>query len=483
MHQNVTTHSIFLSFEAFFTLHSRREVFTMKGASSGFVLLVLLTYRADPVKSDKIMKVQWLSLAINDVLREFPTRVDLIYFGKSHGPSEYLVQNILRGSNASKMVEVSNGNTRLNVSSILIFDSVQNFKNICKDIKWLSNPKVRHRHLVYAPNVSVSDVSESIKDGFDIDNVGFLMNETETSIELVSSFMFTEKKCKANQLKTINRFSVKRTMQWKKSIFYPKKYQDFHSCSLSVCYDQRIGLKAIERTIIHQLSDFYNFKIVIKAFDAMNKTAAIAGNCDLVMLQIPNTRDTRYIVSVTLESQNLKFVVPPGNPYSTFEKMFMMFDIQLWIAIIATLFACCGTIQVVNLMSPKVQDFVFGSKIQTPTLNLFNTFLCGGQNKTPGRNFARFVLMLFILWSLIIRTCYQSNLYEFLQKDLREATIQSIEELYEKNFTYFQGIGSVPSMLDQGRRLNIVNSFAFDYTNSQLSFSVVWRLNRVKWPT
>jgi len=55
----------------------------------------------------------------------------------------------------------------------------------------------------------------------------------------------------------------------------------------------------------------------------------------------------------------------------------------------------------------------------------------------PRRNFARFLLMLFIIWSLIFRTCYQGLLFEYLQGDGRKPPIKSIKELLSRNLTYF----------------------------------------------
>jgi hypothetical protein len=84
--------------------------------------------------------------------------------------------------------------------------------------------------------------------------------------------------------------------------------------------------------------------------------------------------------------------------------MFLMFDDWTWICIGVTLSMALLTIQLINFMSVKVQKFIFGRDIRTPTLNLANIFLNGSQNRVPGRNFARFLLILFIIWSLIIRT-------------------------------------------------------------------------------
>lgn len=105
---------------------------------------------------------------------------------------------------------------------------------------------------------------------FSIDSVSFLLNETEKSIELVSSFMFTPHACHTNQLVTINRFN-KITMRWSNSDFYPKKYQNLHKCVLSVG-SLRTTRDYIEGKIVAALAMSQNFEIKIfilmEQFDA-----------------------------------------------------------------------------------------------------------------------------------------------------------------------------------------------------------------------
>ena len=97
----------------------------------------------------------------------------------------------------------------------------------------MSNPRQRSQHLVHVPRLTTSDIIETFPDGFLVDQVNFLINETKSSIELVASYMFTERACRVQQLKIINRFNFN-TKKWEKSSFYPKKYQNFHGCWLNI---------------------------------------------------------------------------------------------------------------------------------------------------------------------------------------------------------------------------------------------------------
>lgn len=57
------------------------------------------------------------------------------------------------------------------------------------------------------------------------------------------------------------------------------------------------------------------------------------------------------------------------------------------------------------------------------------------QTILPGRNFARFILMLFILFNLIMRAAYQGKQFEFMGLEMRRPDVQSIDEMIEQNFT------------------------------------------------
>lgn len=307
---------------------------------------------------------------------------------------------------------------KLNVSSICLFDSVDNFVENFKSINWLTNKRFRHPHLVYIPGATLSDILSSIHDGFSIDHVGFLVDGVDGSIELVTNFMYTSHACRANQLMTVNRFSGVEG-KWETSIFYPNKYNDFHGCTLTV---------ASYCDVLTELQSSLNFKSEVKYRETL-EDAIKDEQIDLLGGSLQYKGDKIFIASAAFATENIIYVGPPGEPYSQFEKMFLPFDEGAWIAICCTFLFLLVAIQVVGFCSMTVQNFVYGRNIRTPTMNLFDIFLNGGQRKVPGRNFSRFMLTLFLVWSLIIRTCYQSKLFEFLQADMRKPGPRTLQDL------------------------------------------------------
>ena len=320
----------------------------------------------------------------------------------------------------------------LSEASIIFLESKECFQDLAFKIFWNSNAAKRHHHLVYAPGLTSWDIAitfskEYFYDGLKIDHVSFLVNETEKSIDLVSGFMFTKQACHQLQVKTINRFSLK-TMEWENSIYYPKKYENFHGCELTL--EERTD------TIINL------HRIIFK--DHLNATfvRCLAGlyfyDCDLTGAEskLYSHRED-VIIAYPHRDVTFTFVIGPGKPYTDLERMFMMFDDGLWIAIGMTFIIAVSITLSLNFVSRRVKTLIAGQGIHSPTMNLISIFLNGGQVRVPGGSFARFLFILFVVWSLIIRTCHQSMLFELLQADLRRPTVKTLDEFFESNLTLF----------------------------------------------
>ncbi|KAL7025095.1 hypothetical protein ACKWTF_013339 [Chironomus riparius] len=66
-----------------------------------------------------------------------------------------------------------------------------------------------------------------------------------------------------------------------------------------------------------------------------------------------------------------------------------------------------------------------------------STFYGISLNVLPKANFPRILLIVFIAFCLIIRTCYQSKLYEFMTTLMRRPPPKSLNDLIERNYTIF----------------------------------------------
>jgi hypothetical protein len=57
-----------------------------------------------------------------------------------------------------------------------------------------------------------------------------------------------------------------------------------------------------------------------------------------------------------------------------------------------------------------------------------------GSIQTPGRNFARFLLMIFTIFCLIIRTAHQGKMFEFITTDVRKPTPNNMQEMFDMEY-------------------------------------------------
>ena len=175
-----------------------------------------------------------------------------------------------------------------------------------------------------------------------------------------------------------------------------------------------------------------------KLVQKMDANLFFCPECDLMMLEFGIfVLYDDFIFADPHRFELYTFAVSTGEPYTEVERMFMMFSLELWIAIAITLSIAIFATIMLKFVSKKIRDFIVGRYVNNPTMNIISIFLTGSQFKTPGRNFARFLLILFIIWSLIIRNCHQSMLFQLLQADLRRPAMQTLDAIFESNLTVY----------------------------------------------
>lgn len=119
--------------------------------------------------------------------------------------------------------------------------------------------------------------------------------------------------------------------------------------------------------------------------------------------------DDECFVGTVFWEDYVAFSTTPAESYSSYEKMHFPFDRFTWACILGT-FACAFiTIFIVGRMSKDVQKLVFGENVNTPGINVICQFFGIGQNVVPENNFARFILMMYILYCVVINTAYHGE--------------------------------------------------------------------------
>lgn len=320
--------------------------------------------------------------------------------------------------------------------SIFLFETLKKFRDF---LTFLHGQEFEFQlglelsqYLVFVPELTNDQMNETFSKGdYYYPDISFLSIAQNSSIDLTTIYFFAPRACDNNQIRKINRYSAV-TQRWDNSSFYLKKFENFNNCSIEVIVTPNYT-SLVSKNIYDELARRLNFNIErVETSEKMTPLTMMETAAPIVYSEMI----WRFAILSAVKVEDFSLVSPPGMPMTDFERMFAAFDKETWIGIGATFVVALLVIRIINFMSMKVQNFIFGRGIRTPTLNLFAIFLTGAQHRSPGRNFARFILTLFMLWSLIFRTCYQSMMFQHLNSDLRHPRPKTIEELKEQNFTF-----------------------------------------------
>lgn len=266
-------------------------------------------------------------------------------------------------------------------------------------------------------------------------------------IKLVTFVWYTSEKCSEPQLTEVNKFEWK-TLKWNHSKFSIKKFEDFKGCQVNIGNtndisifqqtekDGSVGLAGFNYEIVKDLSKPLNFKLFVYTHRYGHKKNLsvdhyVSIQCIKMDMRIVFLSTRPYIYS------KIYVAVPPGEIYGPYEKLILPYDETVWILIASTFLVAFSIVFIVCLMKKQIGEIVFGRKISTPALNIVMIFCGIPQHLIPSRFFARYIAMMFILYSLIIRTAWQGKMFEFLQKEMRKPQLKTMREIVKKGYTVY----------------------------------------------
>ena len=170
------------------------------------------------------------------------------------------------------------------------------------------------------------------------------------------------------------------------------------------------------------------------------KFQIIEGNANLSIGMFGSSflRNNLMTPSHVYYSSAYVLIIPPAIPHTAFEKIFKPLQKIVWFYVVSVFIVAFVVITWLKLKNVEtVTNFVLGHRNQTPYLNVINIFLGGSALKVPNFNFARSILMFYILYCLVIRTIYQGALFDYLQSDARAAEVSSIDEMVKRDFRFY----------------------------------------------
>lgn len=228
----------------------------------------------------------------------------------------------------------------------------------------------------------------------------FLFEMPNKSLALLTWQMFFHPLCNlCRRTVEVNRMSVKKKV-WNRSVFFPNRFDDFHGCVFPVTaylnMPPLMHFKRSSRSLTHYddghgvlirmhetIAKHLNFRFVYKVVkhDAETYDNVLLSN--KIMKRFENgfsisplalhflyDDSESIILTHPIGTRVDLFVIPLGELYTPFEKMFLPFDFDVWVWMIVTFSTGIVTILVVKLLPEHVRHFVFGKNVKSPLMNM-----------------------------------------------------------------------------------------------------------------
>lgn len=123
---------------------------------------------------------------------------------------------------------------------------------------------------------------------------------------------------------------------------------------------------------------------------------------------------------------DLKMLTPAGVPYSSFRKIQMPFTAAVWMWIlVAVAVASLLTVHRINR-----------SRL-TSWFDVINILLGGPIERVPPHNALKIALAIWMLSTLILRNAYQGAMFNFLQAQIHDDQVDTVEKVVLFNYTVY----------------------------------------------
>ncbi|KAG5669317.1 hypothetical protein PVAND_017205 [Polypedilum vanderplanki] len=419
------------------------------------------------------LKATALSLVIDEIFKDSLRKFEFIIYGKQPVHNRDVLNEVLK-NNGRKLIGVpikliTNYKMimKLNNSAVIFISSNKEFNKFNSKIKFASKFFYPYKFLVYCENLDLELIV-----GLESTEFPYQRLERPNNLyyqylmignRLINFRYFTPYFCHKRNYIDIDYFDQIK-LKWINDLKYIED-DNFFGCLISFAIffghlfhfkdvlDNRKLNKITEEEIIEELNSktdtaydgliyhvieelakIKNFTPVYQIISGSISKNSKIHHSNLNIFCIPNAIQSDIGTAIPFTNLETFYVITPSEFYNNYEKLFFPFDKLTWIFLSFTFITAFVIIFIINRMPKWIQDIVYGKGITSPSFNVLGTFFGIGQTRLPTENFARTILLLFIWFCLIFRTCYQSMMFEFTTSDMRKPLPEDIDDLHDQNY-------------------------------------------------
>ncbi|KAG5684044.1 hypothetical protein PVAND_013296 [Polypedilum vanderplanki] len=253
--------------------------------------------------------------------------------------------------------------------------------------------------------------------------------------------------------------------KWKNDNFFPPKFTNFYNCSLRATtfeYAPAVikrninngsyTLEGSDIELINGLKDILNFHLNLTYNDKPGASGMTYKNGTVTGVKLSLlSNDTDFLFGLYYVTYPNCLYMGCSRPYyavfmtvivpqidlTSLEKFFIPFRLDLWVSLIIVLFLAVFVIAILKHKLKRFRNFIIGSNINDPFNELLTAFIGGSSHKLPRRNFARYLLMIFILFCLVMRSVYIGGLFKYLQSNEKISPFKTIKDLVARDYKLY----------------------------------------------
>lgn len=134
----------------------------------------------------------------------------------------------------------------------------------------------------------------------------------------------------------------------------------------------------------------------------------------------------------------LVFAVPAPKPLSVIGRLLVPFSFIIWFCLLA-MFIIAFAVLVSLRWNAFVQQrtFVVGRKNRSPFINMISICLGGAVVAVPTRNFARTMLIMWLLACVVMRNAYIGAVFTMLKNRSNRKPFNTLDELIKANYPLY----------------------------------------------
>ncbi|KAH8284458.1 hypothetical protein KR018_012610 [Drosophila ironensis] len=248
---------------------------------------------------------------------------------------------------------------------------------------------------------------------------------------------------------------------------FPSKLNNLHGCKLvAATFEHRPYvnidddasvpggriLHGIEGMIVRSLAERMNFSIKLVERQDKDRGEVLPDgnysgilkmmvegevNLTFVCFMYSKARANLMLPSVSYTSFPIVLSIPSGGPITPMQRLIRPFRHIIWYCVLGSLL--CGVLVIAGLsvMSvPCLRSLVMGGRNQLPCTGLWYSLLGGLALYNPRRNFARYLLILWLLQTLVLRAAYTGQLYLLLQDVEMRAPLTTLSQVLDKGYVF-----------------------------------------------